>query len=672
VSLFRHVDRWVAAIRAPLTVKLQVGFLLVIAVLLTTGVASLLAIASIRNEVNLLERLDSSVHLALGLDHSIVLQKQLSSMLLLTGDEAYNTKLTSEQRRFREILRKLNAEGATAQEFAALDEAFTRYEAATASVRILRSGGHTDRAQEIHITHEHTIAHQIEGLTQPLVARLNGLRQDEQRHIANAQWRTTWTVGAFFLLSIGLALSLGSVLARSILHPVGQVDSALQRIAHGEFVTVADVPNQDELGSLVVNVNRTSHELAELYAKERRTAEALEEQLAALDLTQAQLRQSQKMEAVGRLAGGVAHDFNNLLTVIGGRAALMLHDVPPDHPSRRHVELVKKTADRAAALTQQLLAFSRKQVLQPKVIDLNALVEGIVPMLHRLIGEHIDLITRPARQLGRVKADPTQLEQVVLNLVVNARDAMPHGGTLTIETGNADRSEIVGQDVAVAGPGVTLAVRDTGIGIDPEALPHLFEPFFTTKGPGKGTGLGLATVYGIVNQSGGRITVASERGRGTTVTMWLPLADDPVDPAPLSAGSEESSGGQETILLVEDEGDVRDFAREVLEHYGYRVLEARDGDDALRVAKRLFRAPDLVLTDVVMPKLSGRDLVRQLSERDAELKVLYMSGYTDDALGDHGVLRSGAVLLQKPFTPQELADKVRQVLDGPLLRAGTA
>ena len=486
----------------------------------------------------------------------------------------------------------------------------------------------------------------------------------EVREMLAAQRWTTGAVVGFVVLSVALALMLGSILASSILHPVRKMDAALERIAQGDFVTLDDVVNRDELGALVNNLNRTSRQLSELYAKAHRTAQALEEQLGAFEHTQAQLRQAQKMEAVGRLAGGVAHDFNNLLTVIAGRAALLLMELPAEDPKRRDIDLITHTADRASALTRQLLALSRKQVLQPRILDLNELVESLEPILQRLIGEHIELHVLPAADAAAVKADPTQIEQVLLNLTVNARDAMPTGGTLTIELSQVPAGQLQFDEGDPVGPGVSLVVWDTGTGMTPDVQAHMFEPFFTTKGPGQGTGLGLATVYGIIKQSGGHVSVESDLGHGTTFMIWLPRVENPAPVDGPSRGSAELGEGRETILLVEDEDGVRELAREVLQGHGYTVIEARDGESALRIVEHRGERLHLLLTDVVMPKMGGRDLVRRLITRYPDVKVLYMSGYPDGALGEHGVLEPGAILLQKPFTPRGLADKVRQVLDG--------
>jgi PAS domain S-box-containing protein len=382
---------------------------------------------------------------------------------------------------------------------------------------------------------------------------------------------------------------------------------------------------------------------------------------------EAQLRQAQKMEAVGRLAGGVAHDFNNLLTVIRGRAELLLRRLTPTDPHRRHLELLEESADRAAALTHQLLAFSRKQVLQPKVLDLNALLAGIEQMLRRLIGEDIEVVVKPAPGLSAVAADPGQLEQVLMNLVVNARDAMPRGGRLTLETADIELDEASARLHPGARPGlyVMLAVSDTGIGMDAETQARLFEPFFTTKGPGKGTGLGLATVYGIVKQSGGGIWVYSEPGWGTTFKIYLPRVGGPAEGAEPSRARLARSWASETVLLVEDEDGVRHFAREVLQLHGYTVLEARDPGEALRLGAEHPGPIHLLVTDVVMPQMSGRDVASRLAPGRPEMRVLYMSGYTDEAVVNHGVLVAGTAFLQKPFSVTGLAQKVQEVLSAP-------
>ncbi|HYT04960.1 MAG TPA: response regulator [Gemmatimonadales bacterium] len=379
-----------------------------------------------------------------------------------------------------------------------------------------------------------------------------------------------------------------------------------------------------------------------------------------------QLRQAQKMEAVGRLAGGVAHDFNNILTAITGYADLLAEDLPPGDPRRQDAAEIRKAAERAAGLTRQLLAFSRQQVLQSRVLDPNALVSELEKMLHRLLGEDVRLATRLPPGVGHVKADPGQLEQVIMNLVVNSRDAMPNGGQLTIETANVELDEAYAREHYPARPGpyVMVAVSDTGTGMNDEVQAHLFEPFFTTKERGKGTGLGLATVYGIVQQSGGFIWVYSELGHGTTFKIYLPRVDEPTGATARETARETPVvGGTETVLLAEDEAPVRAVARQVLERHGYTVLEAPSAEAALDVAERYSGTIHLLLTDVIMPGLSGRDLAVRLATLRPEARVIYMSGYTDDAITRHGVLEPGLAYVQKPFTPDIIARKVREVLD---------
>jgi PAS domain S-box-containing protein len=381
---------------------------------------------------------------------------------------------------------------------------------------------------------------------------------------------------------------------------------------------------------------------------------------------EAQLRQAQKMEAVGRLAGGVAHDFNNLLTAILGYSDLMVLRLNDQDPLRKDAEEIKKAAKQASALTSQLLAFSRKQVLQPTVLDLNQAVSNVQKMLKRLIGEDVELVTILGSGLGRVKADPGQVEQVIINLAVNARDAMPQGGQLIIETANVELDEeyVRGHMGAKTGQYVMLAISDTGMGMDAETQSHLFEPFFTTKQQGKGTGLGLATIYGIVKQSEGNIYVYSEPGQGTTFKIYLPRAEENnLTVAPGTCPSTRQRGW-ETILVVEDNDLVRELIRSVLSQAGYTVLEARNGPHALQVFQQYSGPIQLLVTDVVMPgMMSGRELARRLLPVAAGLKVLYLSGYTDDAIVHHGVLDAGVAFLQKPFTPDVLAHKVREVLD---------
>ena len=376
-----------------------------------------------------------------------------------------------------------------------------------------------------------------------------------------------------------------------------------------------------------------------------------------------ELSRVQRMEAIGQLAAGIAHDFNNLLTAASGYAQLVRDTLPAGDPRLPDLDEIVTATDRGSVLVRQLLAFGRRQVMQPEVVDLNAIVEGIVPMLHRLLGEHIELASRSAAELGHVRADPSQLEQVVVNLASNARDAMPDGGRLTIETANVELDEAYVHDHAsvVPGPYVMLAVSDTGVGMDATTLAHMFEPFFTTKGPDRGTGLGLATVYGIVNGSGGHVWAYSEPGQGTSFKVYLPRIDEPARPH-----AEERRavpmGGAETILLVEDEEAVRAYATRVLRRFGYQVIAAASPGEALALPTGEIARVGLLVTDVIMPGHNGPELVARLAARAPGLRVLYVSGYAEQSVINHG-LDQGAAFLAKPFSPETLAQKVRELLD---------
>jgi len=376
------------------------------------------------------------------------------------------------------------------------------------------------------------------------------------------------------------------------------------------------------------------------------------------------VRQAQKMEAVGQLAGGIAHDFNNLLTAILGYCMLTLETLEPTHPMRQDIEAIQKAAESAASLTGQLLAFSRRQILQLQLVDLNAVVARADSLLQRLIGDHISLVARTIEPLEGIAADPSQIEQIIMNLAINARDAMPDGGTLTIETANVELDEAYAarHPGSSAGPHVMLAVSDTGTGMDEATQARVFEPFFTTKKRGEGTGLGLATVYGIVKQSGGSIWVYSEIGRGTTFKVYFPRAAQ-FHASPRQDEAAASRDGVETILIAEDQPEVRAAARAALTRHGYVVLEASGGDEALQIIREYPERIHLLLTDVVMPGMSGRDLVEHVHASHPDIRVLFTSGYTDDTIVRHRILDSDVPFLQKPFTPPSLLKKVRQVLD---------
>ncbi|HVR86661.1 MAG TPA: response regulator [Planctomycetota bacterium] len=443
-----------------------------------------------------------------------------------------------------------------------------------------------------------------------------------------------------------------------------------QRALHGEAVTGAEIPGRRK-GEIPIELSVSMAPLRDALGSisgamavladisERKSAEIQKGQL------EEQLRQSQKMEAVGRLAGGVAHDFNNLLTAISGYAELLQGRFEPGNDIRGYVDEILKSSGRATQLTRQLLAFSRRQVLQPKVLDLNSVVQNMDGLLRRLIGEHIELTASLDTRLASVRADQGQIEQVIMNLSVNARDAMPNGGRLIIETRNVDLDAGYNDRHGRlrTGPHVLLAVTDSGHGMDSETQSHLFEPFFTTKEQDKGTGLGLATVYGIVKQTGGDIWVYSEPGKGSVFKIYFPRIDEAPQRASKDEARSRARRGTETVLLAEDSDVVRRLLRELLISNGYTLLEARHGLEALEIARTFEGRIDLLVTDMVMPQMSGRELAAQLGPERPEMKILFMSGYTEDAIARHGVLDPGTAFLEKPFTPDSLAKKVRELLD---------
>jgi len=431
-------------------------------------------------------------------------------------------------------------------------------------------------------------------------------------------------------------------------------DLAVETLKQGAI----DYVLKQRLSRLAPSVHRALREVKERV--ERMRAEA------ALKEREHQMRQSQKMEVLGRLAGGIAHDFNNLLTIIMGYSQVLLNELGPTHPLAGQVQETQKAGNQAALLVRQLLGFSRRQVSNPKIVDLHGIVEHMEEMLRRLIGEHITLMTMKNPHPGRTKADQGHLEQVLLNLVVNARDAMPQGGTLTVETVNIDvpTSSDTIPNTMDPGPYVLLKVSDTGCGMDAQTQEKIFEPFFTTKEEGKGTGLGLSTVHGIVKQVGGWIDVESQIGKGTTFLVYFPRTDAPLSPADQKVETGKSVRGTEKILIVEDEPAVRQLIRNELRRFGYTVLEAKNGTEAFLISTQHDDTIDLLLTDVVMPGMNGREVAQQLTAIRPNLKVLYLSGYTEDIGVLQGLQPGKAAFLEKPFTPEALAVKVREILDG--------
>jgi signal transduction histidine kinase/CheY-like chemotaxis protein len=473
---------------------------------------------------------------------------------------------------------------------------------------------------------------------------------------------------------IGLAFLLGYLYGAPLLYSGATIpmalNGALAFVTTGAGLLIHNFGHETAARREVDEALRQAYDQMENRVAQRTTElstahQALQKELAERKQVEEQLLQSQKMEAVGQLAGGIAHDFNNLLTIINGYSELLLETMPLTDPQSVKVAEIREAGERAKVLVRQLLAFSRRQILQPRILNLNEVINGIHKMLQRLIGEHIEVSMSLAPALAHVKADPGQLEQVLLNLAVNARDAMPQGGRFTIETANVDLDELYAQThVGVQpGPYVMMAASDTGCGMDAETLSRIFEPFFTTKEQEKGTGLGLSTVYGIVKQSSGDIWVYSVPGKGTAFKIYLPAVYEPVRTEAVKAFQKELLQGTETVLLVEDEEAVRRLARQILELYGYKVLEASSSQEALEICSSSHELIHLTLTDVIMPRMGGRKLAEQLLKSKPEMKVLYMSGYTDDWVIHQGLLNGSMAFLQKPFSAVALAQKVRGVLD---------
>ena len=504
------------------------------------------------------------------------------------------------------------------------------------------------------------VAHALRGLQRPLLVERIDTQAQMIDCLGRQEWDVVlsdWTMPDFGALpALELLRSKGTAVPFIIVSGTIGEETAVEAMRAG----ARDFVVKEKLGRLPVAVQRELEERAA-----RRDAEAGRASAErALRQSEEQLRQAQKMEAVGRLAGGVAHDFNNLLSVILTYVEIAVSGMDADDPMREDLTEVHKAAAKAAALTRQLLLFSRQQPAEAVVLDLNEVLRGLEKMIRRIVGEDVDIVLLPPATPGRVKADASHIEQVIMNLVVNARDAMPTGGKLTIETGNVVVDDELARLLA-AKPGsyVMMAVSDTGVGMTSEVQSRIFEPFFTTKALGKGTGLGLSTVFGIVQRSEGTLWVYSEPGVGTTFKIYLPRVDAEVEepkPAPRALALE----GTETILLVEDDDQVRTVAVNILTRFGYQIFSAHLPEEALALCDRHRGKIDLLLTDVVMPQMSGPELARRLTSSRPDMKVICMSGYTDDSIVRHGVADAEVAYLQKPITPRVLASKVRAVLDG--------
>jgi two-component system, cell cycle sensor histidine kinase and response regulator CckA len=473
-----------------------------------------------------------------------------------------------------------------------------------------------------------------------------------------ATGRTLATLGAFALAAGAIILAVHIASDRLLLRPIADLTTATRQLAAGDLgVRVSGSTTIPELQELAEDFEAMAAAIGE------REKERLLSEMERQELEQ-QYHQAQKMDAVGRLAGGIAHDFNNMLTAILGYCELLLEDGTLSNIQRADITAIQKAGKTAAQLTRQLLAFSRREIVEPAVLDVNAVVNVVVKMLDRLVGEHIDMQTTLAADLHHVKVDRGQLEQVILNLALNARDAMPDGGRMSIETGNVYLPDGVSSTYlsAPSGDYVVLSVSDTGTGITPEVLNHLFEPFFTTKGTSKGTGLGLATIYGIVKQSNGGIVVASAVGQGSVFRMYFPRCDEPITADPSVPSVSHTSYGRATILIVEDDPGIRELSAKILSRCGYNVLVAGGGDEAREICERHDGHINLLLSDVVMPGMNGPMVAEMLTRMRPGLKVVFMSGYTDNAIVRHGVMERDLPFLQKPFTPERLANKIVEVL----------
>jgi len=496
-----------------------------------------------------------------------------------------------------------------------------------------------DSVQEINIAGERYLASFVE-LPGDHPVRLYSLQSfDQATSFLRALDRMLLTLGAVAVLAGAL---IAFILSRQITRPLERLASGARRLQKGDFEFQIPISGNDE----VADVTR-----------------AFDDMRNSLRQSREGLVRSARLEAVGRLAGGVAHDFNNLVMIIKGYSDLLLDSAAPE--AKPYIEEIKNAGERASGLTRQLLAFSRKQVLAPQVLDPNQTVRNMVKMLRVLIGEDIELVTSLSDQIGRLQADPGQLEQVIMNLAVNARDAMPGGGKLIVETQSCELDEAYAatHSEVIAGPYVQIAMTDTGCGMSKETLEHIFEPFFTTKDPGKGTGLGLATVYGIVKQSRGHITVYSEVGIGTTFKVYFPSLDKSV-PLPATRALGAAPKGEGTILLVEDEAPLRVLAAESLKRLGYSVLQAGNGLEALAVADHQSGKIDVVVTDIVMPRMGGPELVEKLRQERADIRVIFMSGYTEAAALENAKIGPDAILLNKPFSTEVLARKISEIRQG--------
>jgi signal transduction histidine kinase len=655
-SALAPLAQWIARIRAPLSAKLLGAFLPLIGLLLATAIVSLVTIARIEYQVTELHRLDQAVGLARGLDYSILAQEHLSSMFVLTGEEAYYVKLRAERERFRTTATRLVTHGMPNRVAGAIDGTFTRYVEASEEVVAAKTKGRHAHAQQVHVDREHLLAHEIETLTRSQVARFQDERQEAVTGILREQRRVTWTVAGFFLFALALSVALGTVVARSIVDPIQRVHTTLQRIAGGELGAVADVASRDELGSLGANVNRMSHQLAQLYARERQTAHELQAQFETLRRAQTQLIQTERLRALGEMAGGVAHDFNNLLAVVLGQAdfvgaKLARGTVAPGEVERR-VGIIRQAALDGAETVRRLLEFTREvpRAGEVQATDVVALFSSVLAAAEprwkdeaNVRGREIEVVT-DLQKVPPVLASPAELREVLLNLVFNALDAMPEGGRLTVKC-RADAENAY------------LSVADSGPGISESVLPRIFEPFFTTKGP-QASGLGLSVSYGIVRRHGGDLAVTSRSGQGSVFTVRLPLA-----PAAAAGGEERAPelprGRRLRVLVVDDEDVVRETLRDICSDEGHHVLEAHSAREALELLTS--HAVDVVCTDLGMPGMNGWQLADHIHERWPRLRVGLMTGWGVSIEKDQLQAHKVDFLIAKPFGRDQVLEILARV-----------
>jgi signal transduction histidine kinase len=655
-SALAPLAEWIARIRAPLSAKLLGAFLPLIALLLATAVVSLVTIARIEYQVTELHRLDQAVGLARGLDYSILAQEHLSSMFVLTAEELYYDKLRAERERFRTTAARLAAHGMPPRVAGDIEGLFVQYVEASEEVVAAKTSGSHDHAEHVHVEREHVIAHEIETLTRSQVARFQNERQEAVTGILREQRRVTWAVAGFFLFALVLSVGLGTVLARSIVDPIQRVHATLQRIAGGEFGAVADVASRDELGSLGANVNLMGHQLAQLYARERQTAHELQTQFETLQRAQTQLIQTERLRALGEMAGGVAHDFNNLLAVVLGQAdfvgaKLARGTVAPGEVERR-VGIIRQAALDGAETVRRLLEFTRAvpRTGEVQVIDAVALFTSVLAAAEprwkdevNVRGREIEVAT-DFQTVPPVMSSPAELREVLLNLVFNALDAMAEGGRLTVAC-RADTDHAY------------LSVADTGAGIPDDVLPRIFEPFFTTKGP-QASGLGLSVSYGIVRRHGGDLAVESRAGRGTVFTVRLPLAKMGL-PSTDGRVATAPKARRLRVLVVDDEDVVRETLRDICSDDGHHILEARSAREALDVLAA--HAVDVVCTDLGMPGMNGWQLADQIRERWPRLCVGLMTGWGARIDKDELQTHSVDFLIAKPFSRDQILEMLAQV-----------